>query len=206
MAQPIYASTELEAINVMLEAIGSEPAASLSVSVNSDVNHAKSILKETIREILEQGWDFNTDTKYALSKTVNDEYVVPLNVAAIDVSEDYPEVRATYRNGKMWDQENHTFTWDKDITFDIVWLFPFEELPQVARHYITMVAARKMQGRLLGSDNAGKYTENDEMQARAAFIDAEAIDAKHNILSGNYSVARVLNRMASVPAVRFSWR
>lgn len=207
MSQPVYAMTELEAVNIMLEAIGADQVSSLSVSTNSDVNHAKTILTESVRELLSQGWDFNTDTRYSLARTTpGGEYVVPPNVAAIDVSDEFPEVRATFRGGKLWDQENHTFTWDKDLTFDIVWLFPFDQLPQTARQYITMIAARKLQGRLLGSDTAGKYTEQDELAARSAFVDAEAIDAKHNILTGNYSVARVLNRSAAVPAISFPWR
>lgn len=187
-------TTELEAVNKMLEAIGADPVASLTVSVDSDVTLAKSILAETLKEVQSQGWNFNTDTRYSMTRTVDNEYVVPDNVAEIDVSDDFPHIRATYRNGKMWDQENHTFTWDVDLTFNVVWLFEFEELPQTARHYITMKAARKLQGKALGSDNLGKYTAQDEEEARTIFMDAEGIDAEHNILTGNNDVYRVINR------------
>ena len=187
-------TTELEAVNKMLEAIGADPVASLTVSVDSDVTLAKSILAETLKEVQSQGWNFNTDTRYSMTRTVDNEYVVPDNVAEIDVSDDFPHIRTTYRNGKMWDQENHTFTWDVDLTFNVVWLFEFEELPQTARHYIAMKAARKLQGKALGSDNLGKYTAQDEEEARTIFMDAEGIDAEHNILTGNNDVYRVINR------------
>lgn len=187
-------STKLEAINTMLGAIGADPVASLTVSVDGDVTAAISILDETLREVLSQGWDFNTDRRYPMARTVDDEYLVPDNVAAIDVSDEHPDIRATQRAGKMWDQENHTFIWDRDLTFNVTWLFPFDELPQAAKNYIALKAARRFQGRALGSDNLGKYAEDDEMWARSIFLDAEGIDAQHNILTGNYSVFRVLNR------------
>ncbi|TAJ97148.1 MAG: hypothetical protein EPO10_22775 [Reyranella sp.] len=194
MADLPSVSTKLEAINTMLGAIGSSPVQSLTVSVDGDVTTALTILDETLKEVLSQGWDFNTDTRYPIARTIDNEYLVPSNVAAIDVSDEHPEVRATQRAGKMWDQENHTFTWDRDLTFNITWLFPFDELPQTAKNYIALKAARRFQGRALGSDNLGKYAENDEMEARTIFLDAEGVDAQHNILTGNYAVYRVLNR------------
>jgi hypothetical protein len=90
--------------------------------------------------------------------------------------------------------ENHTFTWDVDLTFNVVWLFDFEEIPQTARQYIMLKAARKFQGQELGSDNLGRYTEKNEQDAEAIFKDAEGTDAGHNILTGNYSVYRTLDR------------
>jgi hypothetical protein len=199
-AQPLTVTTELEAVNIMLQAVGADPVSSLEVSADSDVTNARSILAETSKQIQSQGWDFNTDERYPMARTVDNEYVVPPNVAEIDVSEDFPEVRSTQRAGKLWDQINHTFVWTRDLTFNVTWLFPFEELPQTARHYITMKAARKFQARMLGSESLGKFTAQDEAESYHIFVDAEAIDAQHNILTGNYSVYRTLNRWPSSQA------
>lgn len=197
--QPITVTTELEAVNIMLQAVGADPVSSLDVSADSDVTNARSILAEASKLVQSQGWDFNTDEKYPMARTIAGEYEVPPNVAAFNVSSDFPEVRSTQRAGKLWDQNNFTFVWDKDMTFNVTWLFPFEELPQTARHYITMKAARKFQARMLGSDSLGRFTATDESEAFYIFVDAEAIDAQHNILTGSYSVARVLNRWPSSP-------
>ena len=59
-----------------------------------------------------------------------------------------------------------------------------------------LVLSRRYADRIRGSDNLGKYTQQDEESAKARFVDAEAIDAKHNILTGNWSVARTLYRWA----------
>lgn len=190
-------TTELDAVNMMLGTLGSDPVSSLDVSADSDVTNARSVLAETLKEVLSQGWDFNVDERYPMTRTVEGFYAVPSNVLAFDVSDDFPDVRATLRAGKLWDQNKFTFIWDKDLTFNVTWSFPFEELPQTARYYIATKAARKFQGRVLGSDTVAKYTDKDEAEAYAIFVDAEAIDARHNILTGNYTTYRVLNRWAS---------
>lgn len=195
MAVP-NSTTELEAINEMLQAVGANPVSSVSVSADLDVTNAVSILRETSREVQSQGWDFNTDIKYSITRTTGGEYVVPDNVLSIDTSDDFPSTRATYRNAKVWDQVNHTFIWDVALTFDIVWLFPFTELPQTARHYITMKAARKFQARILGSSSLGRFTDRDEADAESIFKDAEGLEADHNILTGSWATQRVLRRWA----------
>jgi len=196
MAQSLTVTSELEAVNTMLEAIGASPVSSLTVSVDADVTNALSVLHETSKEVQSQGWDFNTDTEYAMARTLEGYYVVPDNVLAIDVAETFGHVRATQRAGKMWDQANHTFIWDVDLKFDVTWFFAFEELPQTARHYITLRAARKFQARFLGSTTLGQFTEKDEFAARSIFVDAESLDANHNILTGSEATLRVIHRRA----------
>lgn len=195
MAVP-NSTTELEAINEMLQAVGATPVNSVTVAADLDVTNALALLREVSREVQSQGWDFNTDTKYAMTRTADNEYVVPDNVLSIDTSDDHPSIKATYRNAKLWDQTNHTFIWTVALTFNIVWLFPFTELPETARHYITMKAARKLQARVLGSASLGRFTDKDEADAESIFKDAEGLEADHNILTGSYAVSRVLQRWA----------
>ena len=195
MAVP-NSTTELEAINEMLQAVGATPVSSVSVAADLDVTSALSLLREVSREVQSQGWDFNTDKRYAMTRTPDNEYVIPDNVLSIDTSDQFPDVKATYRNAKLWDQTNHTFTWDKALTFDVVWLFPFTELPETARHYITMKAARKLQARVLGSSSLGRFTDRDESDAETIFKDSEGLEADHNILTGSWATYRVIRRWA----------
>lgn len=173
MTTTITATTELEAINSMLEAIGADPVSDVNTTVDSDVIHAVSILSETSREVQSQGWDFNTDTEFKINRTVDNEYLVPTNVIDIDVSDKFQGVNGVFRNGKLWDKDNKSFAWTRDVSFDVTWLFPFDQLPQTARHYIAMKAARKFQSRMLGSGQLEKYTEQDELDAKVIFTDAE---------------------------------
>ena len=55
----LMALTELDAINLMLSSIGSDPVSDLD-ETDVDVANAKRILEDTSRNIQRQGWDFNT--------------------------------------------------------------------------------------------------------------------------------------------------
>ena len=50
--------TELDAINFMLSAIGSDPINTLVDDTDVDVANAKRILEQVSRSIQRQGWDF----------------------------------------------------------------------------------------------------------------------------------------------------
>lgn len=190
----LVVSTELDAINAMLQAVGSDPINDLNDTSDADVATARAILHRTSRMVQSQGWDFNTDEEYTLTRSTDNEYLIPSNCLDIDVNAKHGDVRAVWRNGKLWDKVEHTFTWDQDLTFDITWFFAFEELPETARVYIAMSAARKFQAATVGSSALEKYTEQDELEARAIFLDSEAIDADHNILLDNPAVARTMKR------------
>ena len=54
--------TELDAINQMLSAIGSDPVTILEDSTDIDVINAHRILLDVSRHVQRQGWDFNKTT------------------------------------------------------------------------------------------------------------------------------------------------
>ena len=59
-------TTKLEAINVMLTAIGESPVNTITSSTTTDVSIAIQILDNVSREVQSVGWHFNTDTNYLL--------------------------------------------------------------------------------------------------------------------------------------------
>lgn len=191
-------TTELGAINTMLDAIGASPVSSLE-EPSIDVAKARAVLDQVNREVQLQGWHFNTDTEYTLPRTTSGEYLLPPNVLRIDTSAVNGWVDVTWRGGKLWDRERHTYTFsaDRTLKFDIIWLLPFNDLPEVARNYIAMRAARRFQERMVGSELLSKFDERDEAQALMFLKEAEGENADYNILNGSWGVARVLNRDAS---------
>jgi hypothetical protein len=76
----------------------------------------------------------------------------------------------------------------------MVVLLPFTELPQAARHYITIKAARIFQSRTVGSDALYQFTTLDERDAMIDLKKAEGITGDYNILTGNPTVFRSLRR------------
>lgn len=68
----IRPTTEQQAVNIMLGAIGEDlidEATNLAVSTDANVLNAVAILKETVRELLTAGWRFNTLTGYEIAPT-----------------------------------------------------------------------------------------------------------------------------------------
>jgi hypothetical protein len=66
-------TTELEAVNTMLSAVGSQPVSSLDAG--AEVAIAKNILRETRREVLSRGWSFNYETEVKLTPVAADRWI-----------------------------------------------------------------------------------------------------------------------------------
>ena len=189
-------TTEIEAINIMLSTIGESPVNSLyEVHGVVDAVVAKSVLKEVSTAVQEEGWHFNIEKNFTLTPdSVNKEITIPYNCIQCDASGQDSERDVCVRDTRLYDRDNHTYVFDYPVTVDMVLVLPFDELPQAARHYITIRAARVYQQRVVGSETLGNFTEKDEARARAGLRKFEADTADYNILKGNWSVMRVLER------------
>lgn len=187
-------TTELDAVNIMLSTIGEAPINSLAaVSGVADAVTAHNILNEVAIQVQEEGWHFNVETNFVLTPAYpSKEIFVPDNCIEVDAED--VNIDVAMRGNRLYDRTNHTYQFEKDIKCSIVLLLPFEELPQAARHYITIRSARVLQQRVVGSQVLGAFTEKDEMRARVALRRFEAKTADYNILTGNYSVMRILDR------------
>jgi hypothetical protein len=191
MATPTSPQTELEAVNMMLKAIFEAPVNSLDVPGVSDAGIAKSILDETAREVLMRGWDFNTEEGVVLTPdSVTSKVPLPNNTVRADSSSS-ESIRATQRGGFLYDKTNKRYTFTAPIKCDLVYLFDWSELPEPAKWYIAVRAARKFQEATLGAEQ-GRYKKADEMDAKVLLEDAEGDTADYNILSDSYSVMDIL--------------
>lgn len=188
-------TTELEAVNVMLATIGEAPINSLeSASGVADAVLARSILKEASLSVQSEGWHFNTEKNFKLSPTVSGELILPENCLEADTVEASRDENLTVRGTKLYDITNQSYNIGKAVYVDMVLYLEFNTLPQAARHYITVKASRMFEQRLVGSQVLHLYSIEDEIRARAALLRQEARTGDHNILTGNWSVARILRR------------
>ncbi len=187
-------TTELDAVNIMLGTIGESPINSIEAASGvSDAIIARQILNEVSIQVQEEGWHFNVETNFVLTPAYpSKEIFVPDNCIEVDAED--TRVDVAIRGNRLYDRINHTYAFETDIKCNVVLLLPFEELPQAARHYVTIRAARVFQQRVVGSQVLGAFTEKDEMRARMALRRYESKTADYNILTGNYSVMRTLDR------------
>jgi len=196
----VTAMTELEAVNIMLRSIAETPVTTLDVDTIEDAQIALSTLREVSRNFQAQGWHFNTDYDYPLSTDGNDKIPYPTTAAHCDpmASEGYDLVK---RGGFFWDRENLTFTFTgvTSIKFKIVWMFDFEDLPQLARNYIAMVATRKFAQDIMGDEATVSWTSRDEQLAHAHFVADDLRRADLNMLNASNSVNRAVRRRSPWP-------
>jgi hypothetical protein len=185
-------TTELDAINQMLDVIGEAPVATVDDTGLVDAALARDLLRRVSREVQAQGWHWNIDEKVELlpENPLPGNIRVPPDAIRCDPSDD--SVDAAVRGGRLWNRAKLTFAWPEAIRCDIVRLLPFEDLPETARQYITIRAARQFQDRRIGSEARNGFNQQDEVMAKVTLENAEAQTADLS-LAGSFSVGRVLN-------------
>jgi hypothetical protein len=164
-----------------------------------DQRKANSVFDAVKKQVLSQGFHFNYRREVALTPDGGDDEIdLPTGTLRAWKSpiSSQSHIDAAHRGLRMYNVKTDTFTWDADTDLDSegtlkVDLFvdiDFDDLPETARRYIEIRAARQLQ-----IDKTGKhqgYTERDEYLALRDLEDAEGLVADFNLLR-NMSVARV---------------
>jgi hypothetical protein len=186
-------TTQLEAVNVMMSSIGEAPVSSLSSGL-IDAELAETILGNINREVQSQGWDFNREYKYPLvPNSITKEITVPANAMRVDGSEDTTTEIITQRGTKLYNKVAHNYTFSEAVKVNITFLLGFEEIPEVARRYITLRAARVFQDRTIGASDLHSFGQRDEQEALMELRELEADHADLNIFN-NSDVYATINR------------
>ena len=190
----VAATTELEAINNMLAAIGEAPVNSLIGTLPVDVKLAQSTLTEFNKEIQSEGWSFNTEIDVTLTRDASNQIALSQDILRIDPNiHQHPTIDAIQRGLKLYDRLNNKFEFDEDLICTVIYLRTFEEIPEPARRYITIKAARVFVDRLVTDDGLRTYTGQDETRSRAILMETDLANGDHNILRGDPSLTSVFD-------------
>lgn len=179
MARSLTPTTELEAVNIMLTSIGEQPVNTLETPGISAVSIARDILHEVSRQVQERGLRCNTEEGVLLPLDENNHIRLPSNTLKVDPTDRNQDF--VMRGDRLYDRKNHTYEFKEPVKVDIVLFLPFEELPQAARQYITIRAARVFQTRAVGSDALHAFTAEDERQAFISLMAQEVEVGDYNI-------------------------
>lgn len=139
--------TELDAINQILSAIGSDPVMSLEDNLDIDVVNARRLLKATSRHIQRQGWDFNKTTR-KLTPDEDTHYIAwddtIITLSSIDGN--------TYvkRGDWLYNMTEGTYEFPKPIEVTITYGVEFDDLPDCFKEYVTAKTALDFQSRYFG--------------------------------------------------------
>ena len=195
----VAATTELECINIMLAAIGEAPVNSLTGTVPVDVRIAQSTLTEVNKQVQAEGWSFNTEIDVTLTRNARNNIVLGTDVLRVDAqTHDHPSIDPIQRGLKLYDRKNNTFVFDEDLKCTVVYFRSFDELPEQARSYMTIKAARVVVDRLISDQSLRTYTQEDEIRARSVLMETDLSNADHNMLVGDPSISDAISTFSPI--------
>jgi len=185
-------TTKLDAVNTMLSAIGEAPVNSLSSGL-VEAEIAETILNTIDREVQSMGWHFNTEYKKSFAQDTNGEIPLGTDILRADAHLDANSKNLVQRGLRMYDRKNHTFAIKEAVKLDVVVQLDFEDLPEVAKRYITLKSTRVFQDRVVGSNTLHDFQERDEQMALMELREFDARSDDNNIFD-NYDVFKVIDR------------
>ena len=195
----VAATTELECINIMLAAIGEAPVNSLTGTVPVDVRMAQSTLTEVNKQVQSEGWSFNTEIDVTLTRNASNNIVLGTDVLRVDAqTHDHPSIDPIQRGLKLYDRKNNTFVFDENVKCTVVYFRSFDELPEQARSYMTIKAARIFVDRLVSDQSLRTYTQEDEIRARSVLMETDLSNADHNMLIGDPAISDAISTFSPI--------
>ena len=190
----VAATTELECINIMLAAIGEAPINTLTGTLPVDADTPQKTLNEKNKDVQNEGWSFNQEFNVKLTRDGNNQISLGTDILKVDANVfDHPTIDVIQRGLKMYDRKNNTYVFDTDLTCNVTYFRNFDEIPESARRYINIRAARVFVDRLVGDDGLRTYTAQDEARARANLMETDMDNADHNVLSGDPNLNNAMN-------------
>jgi len=178
-------TSELEAVNTILSTIGEAPLNTLTGSLPVDGTIAKNVLSEVAREVQSQGWHFNTHTNVTLSRDTDNKLPLATNVVRVELDPtkySKGQYDIVQRNNVLYNLAKNEDTFDTNFEkVKVVYLLPFDEIPEQAKRYITIRSARIFHDRTLGANTLHKFSLEDEEKALMILKQAEAQTGDYTI-------------------------
>ena len=192
MTTQIATDTELSAVNSILGSIGQSPITQLKdatsgvlVNPNPEISFIYNILQEVTKDVLNEGWHFNTEEGVKIVPDSNGNFIVPTNYLRYDLHDGQADRQMDLikRGGKLYDKVKHTdvFTVDS-LELDIVFLYGFEDIPSVFQRYIIAKASSRAAAQLVQNAQLVQLLQQQEAATRASVISYECEQGDHSFM------------------------
>jgi hypothetical protein len=189
-------TTKLQAINTMLSVVGEPPVNSLSAQ-RADSLIAQSILDEVTREVLSYGWQFNTENDVLMTPETSTGYIyIGDSIVRVDMDPMYLNYDIVVRGNRLFNRKTNTYVFSEVIKVIQIILMDFDDLPEVAKRYTTIRAARIYQDRVVGSERLHGFNAQDEIAALVKMSEYENEVGDYTIFDSP-DVARTFIRQGS---------
>ena len=175
MTTPIATDTELSAVNSILGSIGQSPITQLKnttgalISTNPEISYIYNLLVEVTKDVLNEGWHFNTEEHIEITPDANKNIVIPTNMLRYDIHDGqiFRDSEVVKREGKLYNKSDHTFEFSAPVFIDATYLYDFEDIPSVFQRYIISKASTRAATQLVGDVNLARLLQTQEAQNRA---------------------------------------
>lgn len=158
----------LDAVNLMLEAVGEHPVSSADIR-HPTVSKARKLLTQTRQQLLIQGYWFNTANR-TLVPDVSGIIGLPVTILSLRPT---TNLQVAVRGERLYNTIDDTYQFTMPIECEIISDMEFEDMPFNARYAVANRAAIQLYGSDIGLDsNVGVYQEN----AAQAMV---SLDAEH---------------------------
>ncbi len=175
----------LDAVNILLQVINERPIENEEdLDIVEEARFARDVLVETKKEVLSDGWDFNTDVGYTLPVDTDGYITVPYNI--LDISSSDSDL--IMRDWRLYSKSNQSPVFDEAQTVDIIWDILFNGLTHPVRNYITIRASRKFQARQIMDGQIYSYTKDDEEDARMIARRSDSRTSSNNMYTEKYGI------------------
>jgi len=191
----ITTTTALQAVNTMLQTIGESAVTDLADPAY-EVAAAVTVLDEVVRDVCLDSYVFNTEEDRVLTANGSGKYVATSPEPYVQIRNQGSGEDYVIRSGFVYSMKDKTdtFTVGDTITITGVYLLEFLELPEAAKRYCVIRAARTFADRMVGSKDIRAFSERDEVEAKAKLADYEFGVDKINMLGDSSTVAFSLVR------------
>lgn len=175
----------LYAVNTMLQLINELPLENEEdIPSVIEATIAQSVLIEVKKEVLSEGWDFNTDSEYVFPIDSDGFISIPSNI--LDISDRQGDL--IMRDWRLYSKSNQSAIFDESQSLRVIWDTEFNSLTHPIRNFITIRAARKFLARQTMDTNMYGYAQQDEESALMIARRSESFTGNYNMITGTYGV------------------
>ena len=157
---------------------------------NPEVSFIYNLLSEVNKDVQNEGWICNTEYHVKVSPDTNNHIEIPSNYLQYDAYDGLTnktlDVVRRKRNVSgtnkylLYDLVDHTFEFSNDLYLDIIYLWPFEDLPNVFKRYITYRSAVRAATQLVSNPQLVQLLQTQEGMTRAAVMEYECNQGDHS--------------------------
>ena len=182
----IDTDTDLSAVNSILGAIGQSPVTELNYQ-NPEISFVYNILTEVNKDVQNEGWIFNIEKHFPASPDdTSKKITIASNILRYDLTDGQTfrtqDVVRRVQNGitYLYDTVNHTYQFEDDVELDVVYLFPYGDLPSVFQRYIISRASVRAATQLVNNPQLAQLLQQQEAMNRASCMEYECNQGDHS--------------------------